>query len=246
MQNIKELLEREIKKRNNIYELSFEKPDPLLIARKYRDEYISLISALFAYGNAKLILKFLNSLDFSLLKEKEEKIRKEVNYYYRFQNRRDVEEFFITIKRLMNVDSLENIFYQGYKRENSVLEGIFSTIKEIYRVNPYSSKGYSFLIGSIPKKRVTSPYKRWNIYLRWMVREDNLDLGLWKKVDKKDLIIPLDTHTFNVSRKLGLIERKSYDLKSAILLTEKLREFDKNDPIKYDFALYRIGQERLI
>ncbi len=246
MQNIKELLEKEIKKRNNRYELSFEKPDPLLIARKYRDEYISLISALFAYGNAKLILKFLNSLDFSLLKEKEEKIRKEVNYYYRFQSRRDVEEFFITIKRLMNIDSLENIFYKGYKREQSVLEGIFSTIKEIYRVNPYSSKGYSFLIGSIPKKRVTSPYKRWNMYLRWMVREDNLDLGLWKKVDKKDLIIPLDTHTFNVSRKLGLIERKSYDLKSALLLTEKLREFDKNDPIKYDFALYRIGQERLL
>lgn len=84
------------------------------------------------------------------------------------------------------------------------------------------------------------------MFLRWMVRDDNLDLGLWKKVDKKDLIIPLDTHTFKVSQKLGLLQRKTYDLKSAILLTQKLKEFDNQDPIKYDFALYRIGQEQIL
>jgi uncharacterized protein (TIGR02757 family) len=74
-----------------------------------------------------------------------------------------------------------------------------------------------------------------------MVR-DGIDFGLWKRVEKKDLIIPLDTHTFNVSHKLGLLNRKTYDLESAILLTNKLKEFDKTDPVKYDFALYRIGQ----
>jgi len=84
------------------------------------------------------------------------------------------------------------------------------------------------------------------MYFRWMVREDKLDLGLWSGIKKSNLIIPLDTHTHKVSLKLGLISRKSYDLKSAINLTNALKEFDNLDPIKYDFALYRIGQEGLI
>jgi len=84
------------------------------------------------------------------------------------------------------------------------------------------------------------------MYFRWMVREDKLDLGLWSGIKKSNLIIPLDTHTHKVSLKLGLISRKSYDLKSAINLTNALKEFDSLDPIKYDFALYRIGQEGLI
>ena len=84
------------------------------------------------------------------------------------------------------------------------------------------------------------------MYLRWMVRKDELDLGLWKGVDTKDLILPLDTHTFKVSQKLGLLKRKTYDLKSALEITESLRAFDKKDPIKYDFALYRLGQEQIV
>jgi uncharacterized protein (TIGR02757 family) len=95
------------------------------------------------------------------------------------------------------------------------------------------------------KEVSNSPYKRWNMFLRWMVRKDHLDMGLWEKVDKKDLILPLDTHTFHISQKLGLLSRKTYDLKSALLVTQKLKEFDKEDPIKYDFALYRIGQEKI-
>ena len=110
------------------------------------------------------------------------------------------------------------------------------------------------MIGTLPKRDKNnvikqignSPYKRYNMFLRWMVRCDNLDLGLWQNVDKKDLLLPLDTHTFKVSQRLGLLSRKTYDLKSAILITEKLKEFDPLDPIKYDFALYRLGQERIL
>jgi uncharacterized protein (TIGR02757 family) len=79
-----------------------------------------------------------------------------------------------------------------------------------------------------------------------MVREDSIDLGLWKGVKKSDLLMPLDTHTFAVSRNLGLLNRKTYDLKAVLELTEKLKTFDKDDPIKYDFALYRLGQEKII
>ncbi|MCW8821148.1 MAG: DUF2400 domain-containing protein, partial [Sulfurovum sp.] len=65
-------------------------------------------------------------------------------------------------------------------------------------------------------------------------------------IDKKDLLMPLDTHTFHVSRRLGLLKRKTYDMKASIELTDTLRTFDETDPIKYDFALYRLGQEKLL
>ncbi|RLD41699.1 MAG: TIGR02757 family protein, partial [Bacteroidetes bacterium] len=88
--------------------------------------------------------------------------------------------------------------------------------------------------------------KRWMMFLRWMVREDNIDMGLWSRVDRKDLIMPLDTHTFNVGLRLGLLKRKTYDLQAAIELTDTLKGFDENDPLKYDFAIYRLGQEKIL
>ena len=84
------------------------------------------------------------------------------------------------------------------------------------------------------------------MYLRWMVRKDALDMGLWSKIDKKDLLIPLDTHTFKMSQKLKLLKRKSYDMKAVHELTERFRKWDPYDPVKYDFALYRLGQEKLL
>jgi uncharacterized protein (TIGR02757 family) len=238
--DIKNLLEKEIKSKN-YYEVSENNPDPILIAQKYKDEKISLICSLFAYGKANLIVKFLNTIDFNILNETEKEILKYINYYYRFQNVEDVRQFFITIKR---VENLENIFLKGYKKDNFVIDGIDEIIKEFYEINSYNSKGYRFLIGNRYKGKTkgSSPYKRWNMFLRWMVRDSDIDFGLWQNVDKKDLIIPLDTHTFNVSRKLGLLKRKTYDLESAIQLTNRLKEFDKFDPVKYDFAIYRLGQ----
>lgn len=253
MKNIKQLLDKEVKKRDNINELTENTPDPLMIAKKNNDEYIALICALFSYGNANQIVKFLSSLDFSLLNESEDYIQKELsNHYYRFQKAPDVIALFIAIKRLRTQDSLENIFKKGYDKNHDVLEGIAKIIQNVEEVYEYNSEGYKFLIGTSPKRDKqniikhigNSCYKRYNMFLRWMVRKDNLDMGLWKNVSKKDLILPLDTHTFKVSQKLGLLQRKTYDLKSAILLTEALKKFNNEDPIIYDFALYRIGQEK--
>ena len=75
---------------------------------------------------------------------------------------------------------------------------------------------------------------------------DPLFSTLLPNIDKKDLILPLDTHTFKVSKKLGLLENRTYNLKSALEISQKLKEFDANDPIKYDFAIYRLGQEKII
>ena len=239
---MKNLLEKEIKNKT-YYEVNENNLDPIIVAREYKEEYISLICALFAYGNVKAIVKFLRSIDFDILDENEEEIKKYINHYYRFQSVEDVKQFFITLHRLKS-QSLEDIFLKGYKKNNFVIEGIDSILEEMYKINNYTSRGYQFLISNRYKGKTksSSPYKRWNMFLRWMVRDDEIDFGLWKKVDKKDLIIPLDTHTFNVAHKLGLLDRKTYDLESAIILTNNLKKFDESDPVKYDFALYRLGQ----
>lgn len=251
---LKELLDIEVNSRNCVLELSYEKPDPLMVAKRQNDEFAILLCALFAYGNAKLIVKFLDSLNFLLLNESEIKIEEELkNHYYRFQNSADVIAVFKTFRRLKQENSLEELFFEGYKNENSVLEGIDFVIQKIKQKANYSSQGFDFLVGN-PLKRdkngrikdSNAPYKRWNMFLRWMVRKDSLDLGLWQKIDKKDLILPLDTHTFKVSQKLGLLQNRTYNLKSALEISEKLKEFDIKDPIKYDFAIYRLGQEKLI
>ena len=244
---VQQLLIKEAEKRDIKSEISLEKPDPLLIASKYKDEYISLICAMYAYGNAGLIVKFLSSLDFSLLDSDEDSIAKELSdKYYRFQSVRDTQEIFITLGELKKKFSLEKIFLNGYKVKNDVMDGIYTLIEAIYDINPYRSRGYEFLIGKIPKKNPTSPYKRWHMYLRWMVRNDSLDLGLWSGIRSEDLLMPLDTHTFKIGQKLGLIKRKTYDFKSVIELTNSLKKLDPKDPVKYDFALYRIGQEGIL
>ena len=99
-------------------------------------------------------------------------------------------------------------------------------------------------------KHVSSPSqkstcKRLNMFLRWMVRKDNcgVDFGMWNKLKPADLICPCDLHVDRVSRKLGLITRKQTDWQTAVELTKRLREFDPNDPVKYDFALFGLGIE---
>ena len=245
--SLHKLLEEEADKRNDETELILGGADPLQIAKDLDDDRAILLCALFAYGNANAIVKFLRRLDFKLLNSDEESIReKATKYYYRFQSKEDVAQIFLTLRR-MKKGELKDTFLQGYIREKSVIDGVFEVIKKFYMLNSYDSKGYRFLIGTLPKNgKPVSPYKRWMMFLRWMVRKDALDLGLWSEVSTSDLIIPLDTHTFNVSHKLGLLKRKTYDFKAAVELTNKLKEFSPDDPVKYDFALYRIGQEKII
>ena len=245
---IKARLDEEVLKRNHVDELHESRPDPIIPAKVHNDEYVSLLCAMFGYGRADAIVKFLFSLDFSLLDADEATIQKNLQkHYYRFQSTQDVQAIFIALSRLKKEHTLEELFAEGYNKESNVIDGINALIQAIEAVYPYQSRGYRFLLGSVTtKSRGAGALKRWMMYLRWMVRHDNIDMGLWSKVNPKDLIIPLDTHTFKVSQKLGLLKRKSYDLQAAIELTETLKSFDANDPIKYDFALYRLGQEKMV
>ena len=244
---VKKLLEDEARKRNHHEEISKDRPDPLMIASRYNDEFSALICALFAYGNVTAINQFLESLDFSLL-EKDEVIMTQTleHHYYRFQNAQDIQALFITLSRLKKESSLESIFVSAYQKRANVMDGLRALIAMLYDINPYRSRGYQFLLGTIPPTNPHSPYKRWHMYLRWMVRKDHLDLGLWQGVDTKDLLVPLDTHTFALGKKLGLIQRKSYDFKAVLELSNAFKKLDPTDPVKYDFALYRLGQEKIL
>ncbi|MEA3370404.1 MAG: TIGR02757 family protein [Campylobacterota bacterium] len=246
--SLKERLNEEVAKRNQEGEISLENLDPILVAHRYRDPTISLVCALFSYGNVGQIVKFLDSLDFELLSKSDAEIKKALEkHYYRFQKSADVIALFIALKRLNAESSLEEVFIKGYRDKRSVVDGINATISKIQSLYPHSSRGYTFLIGKVTTKtKGAGALKRWMMFLRWMVREDNIDMGLWKSVDRSDLIMPLDTHTFNVGLRLGLLKRKTYDLEAAFELTKRLKKFDKNDPLKYDFALYRLGQEKLL
>ena len=97
-------------------------------------------------------------------------------------------------------------------------------------------------------KHISDPYKgsaakKINMYLRWMIRKDNrgVDFGLWKSISPSILSCPLDVHSGNVARKLGLLVRKQNDTKAVSELDSYLREMDSNDPVKYDFALFGLG-----
>ncbi len=244
---LKILLDREAARRNDTTELSYERPDPLLVASRHRDERIALICALFGYGSAKQIVAFLDRLDFSLLEAPEERISEELQRFkYRFQTSEDIATLFIALRRLGKEQSPGEIVREAYEERREIRDGLWALIRKIREAYPRESRGYDFLVGRVPEDPDRcAPFKRYMMYFRWMVRRDALDLGLWAGIDPAHLIIPLDTHTHAVSLRLGLLKRKSYDMRAALELTDTLRRFDPADPVRYDFALYRIGQERI-
>jgi len=222
----------------------FMADDPLQIARQQDDEFAILLCALFAYGGASQIVNFLKKLDFSLFGLNQKQIRKECrDLKYRFQTSEDLTEIFITLSRLKQNMNLKEFFLKAYEKEYKVWHCFRDFIAEIYKINSFRSYGYEFFFGKTFKELPKAPLKRYNLFLRWLVRKDGLDLGLWAdEFPSQNLLIPLDVHTHKMALSLGLLQRKSYDFKAVLELSAFLKKFDAKDPIKYDFALYRLGQ----
>lgn len=242
--NLKAKLDGLVREKNTQKGL-FSAPDPLQIAKIYNCEFVCLLCALFAYGNAGNIVNFLKKLDFSLLDESENFIIKNSTFLkYRFQNSSDIAQIFITLRRIKQESSLEEIFTKAYTKDENVISGIKAFINKAHSINKHTSLGYDFFFGKAFAYEPKGTLKRYNMLLRWLVRKDELDLGLFSGIDKAHLLVPLDTHTHKVALKLGLMSRKVYDFKAVLELTQTLRKFDPKDPIKYDFALYRLGQSK--
>jgi len=163
-----------------------------------------------------------------------------------------------------DIDTLYFIsFFRYHYEKNESLESAFAPHLANQKTPPSGGWGaevalnhfrsYFFSLPDFPhrtKKHVSSPSqkstcKRLNMFLRWMVRKDDcgVDFGIWNSIKPADLIMPCDLHVDRVARKLNLITRKQTDWQTAIELTERLREFDPIDPVKYDFALFGLGIE---
>jgi len=222
---------------------------PHLFEKKQDIEISGFFAATLAWGIRKTIINKCKELfelmdwqphDFMLHYTARE-AKKLVNFKHRTFNSTDLAYF------------LE--WFQWYYRENDSLEDAFASyIKPGDTSTENALIGFSDLFCSLPdfpdrtKKHIATPArgsscKRLNMYLRWMVRKDDrgVDFGIWDKIKASQLVCPVDLHVERVARKLGLIDRAKPDWKGAIELTEKLKAFDPNDPVKYDFALFGLG-----
>lgn len=255
--NLKHKLEYHYK----VFDRTKLEPDPLQFLHLFKDErdleVVGLIASIFAYGNVKQIENTLKKfivvfegnpysfiINFSLSKDS----KKISGIKHRFYSEDDVLKLFIILNKEINKHiSIKQIFLQGYNiSDDNVKNGIsnFSNhfINSFIETFGKVSDGIRFMF-SLPEKG--SACKRMNLFLRWMVRKDELDFGLWKEIQASKLIIPVDTHIARISRSLKLTKRKNADWRMAEEITSNLKKFDPEDPIKYDFAICHIGIRKL-
>ncbi|SMO69167.1 TIGR02757 family protein [Saccharicrinis carchari] len=158
---------------------------------------------------------------------------------YRTFNGADLRYFILALRNIYaNYGGLEQVFTDGYMPNKSLKESIAHFRKVFISFRPPERTGKH--VANVLKN---SSAKRICMFLRWMVRADRMqvDFGLWKRIDAAHLMLPLDVHTGNVARKLGLLSRKQSDWKAVEEITARLREFEPADPIKYDYALFGLG-----
>ena len=216
---------------------------PHLFQKKEDIEIIAFLVATIAWGKREMIIK--NGLKLCELLEHEPynfvihhsktDLKNLGSFVHRTFNETDLKVFLSALKHLyQNHGGLEKSFSNG----DNVSEKI-SRFKALFFSIPHAER---------TEKHVSDPLKgssakRLNMFLRWMVRKDNngVDFGIWNTIKPSELYCPLDVHTGNTARKLQLLKRKQNDWKAVVELTEQLRKFDPNDPIKYDFALFGIG-----
>lgn len=254
--NLKEKLDYHYK----AFDHSTISPDPLEFLHLFSDErkieLVGFISSVFAYGNVKQIINTLNKLMAAgdnkpyefLLNSTPAQIKKKLSgIKHRFYTEEDVYKFFLTL-RLVYKDhcSLENVFMQFYSPSDENLKNSVSEFSKYFLkkagTKTSSKPGFKFML-PLPEKG--SACKRMNLFLRWMVRKDELDFGIWKDIPSSKLIIPVDTHVAKICKKLKLTTLKNVSWKMAEEITENLRKYDPDDPVKYDFAICHIGMRKL-
>lgn len=164
-----------------------------------------------------------------------------LHFKHRTFNTTDLLYFISFLKNYYSKNkSLEQAFINGMKATD---ETIVNGLIHFHNLFFESEHAPQRTRKHIPTPARNSSCKRLNMYLRWMVRSNlaGVDFGLWKNISPSQLIIPLDVHVQRVALKFGLMKREIADWKAALELTDTLKQFDKNDPVKYDFALFGMG-----
>ncbi|MDY6853393.1 MAG: TIGR02757 family protein [Thermodesulfobacteriota bacterium] len=228
----------------------FVHPDPLEFLYNYQDledrEIAGLVASSLAYGRVAQILKstffVLQQMQpspsaFLRYSSRELVFETFVKFKHRFTTGEDLASLLFGTKRVIErYGSLYGCFLKGMAdHDDTVIPAISAFVKELYRGRDIE---YTSLI---PCPMKGSACKRLNLFLRWMVRKDNVDPGGWDRVPSSKLIIPLDTHMYSISRALRLTKRKQADMQTAFEITAAFKKISPEDPVKYDFALTRIG-----
>jgi len=232
----------------------FVHPDPLELLYSYTRiedrEIAGLIASSLAYGrvvqilkSAGQILEILGSSPYRYLMGSELDYLKQsfAGFKHRFTIGDEVACLLYAARSMIkNSGSLNNAFLAGYKKgDPDMTPALLKFCKNISILSNNSCRSL------IPSHMGRSAFKRLNLYLRWMVRNDEVDPGGWSGLPPSKLLIPLDTHMHRISRSLGLTSRRQADIKTVIEITDSFKIIEKNDPVKYDFALTRIGINRL-
>ena len=224
----------------------FIKDDPIQFPHRFKEvkdiELAGFIASMFAFGNRKVFIRKLDEL-FNLFQNEPKNFienfeRKSLKgFNYRFAKEEDVEEIFLVLKKLyFSNSSLEELFKYGYEPKD--FHQMLKVVTDYFYSNMENTFGAKYLI---PDANKNGAMKRVNMFLRWLIRDGEVDLGIWKFIDKSELLIPLDTHVARISREMNLLKRNSNDFKAVNELTNELKTFDKNDPVKYDFAMFGYG-----
>ena len=236
-------------------------PDPLQFLHLFDEdkdiEIVGLLASIFAYGNVKQIentlKKFIiifNGAPYLFIKNFS--IKKDVvklsGIKHRFYTENDIVKLLAVLSKELNrFGSIKNIFLKGYNfSDPNVKNGIsnFSNhfINSFIKSFGKISNGIKFMF-PLPEKG--SACKRMNLFLRWMVRKDELDFGFWDEIPTGKLVIPVDTHIARICKLLRLTRRRNVSWQMAEEITQKLKKFDELDPVKYDFAICHIGIRKL-
>lgn len=245
--DLKSFLDEKVELYNNP---TFIESDPIQIPHAFSlkedIEIAGFLAATIAWGNRKMIINNARKMidlmgnspyDF-VLNHQEWQLEKLDNFVHRTFNGGDFKTFVLCLKNIyVNHNGLEAVF-SNYAEKDSMQKSI-SNFKQIFFEVQHQSRTQKHISDPLNN----SAAKRINMFLRWMVRNDKkgVDFGIWKSISPSQLSCPLDVHSGNVARKLELLSRKQNDAKALSELDTNLRLLDKNDPVKYDFALFGLG-----
>ena len=233
------------------------KPDPLQFVYQYDNppdrEIVALLAADLAYGRVEQIQKSLTNLfermgesPYDFVRGYGKIERKQLSgFKHRFTTERDISDLLMLLKEVLSqYTSIEEFFIKCCNPDDKNIIGSLSkfcnSLLDMYSAkhNKKASRGLRYLLVDPANG---SSCKRLNLFLRWMVRDDDVDAGQWKSIDKARLIVPIDVHMGRLCKILGFYSRKAVSLSTAVRITECFAEIEPTDPVKYDFALSRIG-----
>lgn len=250
--DLKEFLDQKVTKYN---QPDFIELDPVSVPHRFsvkQDiEIAGFFAATLAWGQRKTIInkcrQLIEMMDNSpyqfIIHHTESDLKPFLSFKHRTFNDLDTLYFIQFFSSFYKEhDSLESAFTIGWNEEKDIMSTLLKNFHQYFFQFPFAP--------TRTKKHVATPdrnsaCKRLNMFLRWVVRKDDkgVDFGIWETIKPYQLICPCDLHVDRVARKLGMITRKQTDWVTALELTQKLREFDPLDPVKYDFALFGLGVE---